>query len=377
MNFRRISLLLLVVFALVAAVGGIALAQVYDPATGTYTYPNSGGGGGGTVAPAPTPVETVVSETVNTAADTEANNSIENNQATVVVETPTLFRTFSLEFMNNVNTTLESMTLGNQTAQITLPKGALNNTPAAKENIAANENLTVEVTTVPVAQAQQNAGQGVTVISAIQVNLNVVNTDGTSTRISELGAPVSLELNVGDFFQNLGLTTEAQRQEYIRDNNVMVAFITPSGAQNYYPVTYSNGVVTANGITHFSTYAVVEAKNVRVVRMTIDKLNTNINNDTRLVDVPPMIIENRTMVPLRFIGEAIGGTVQWVEATRTVKVTTGDKTVSLVIGQTGPGLDVPAQIVDSRTLVPVRYISEQLGAKVNWTELTRTVEIIK
>ncbi|MDD4343394.1 MAG: copper amine oxidase N-terminal domain-containing protein, partial [Eubacteriales bacterium] len=327
--------------------------------------------------PAPAPVETVVSETVNTAADTDANNSIQNNQATIVVETPTLFRTFSLEFMNNVNTTLESITLGNQTAQVTLPKGVLNNTAAAKENIAANENFTVEVATVPVAKAQQNAGQGITVISAVQVNLNVVNEDGTSSRISELGAPVSLQLNVGEYFQNLGLTTDAQRQAYIRENNVMVAFITPSGAQNYYPVTYSNGVVTANGITHFSTYAVVEAKNVRVVRMTIDKLNTNINNDTRIVDVPPMIIENRTMVPLRFIGEAIGGNVEWVDATRTVKVTTGDKTVSLIIGQTGAGLDVPAQIVDSRTLVPVRYISEQLGAKVNWTELTRTVEIIK
>ncbi len=152
MSLKRISLLLLVVFALVAAVGGTALAQVYDPATGTYTYPSSGGGGGGGTTPAPTPVETVVSETVNTAADTEANNSIQNNQATVVVETPTLFRTFSLEFMNNVNTTLTSITLGNQNAQITLPQGALNNTPAAKENIAANENLTVEVTTVPVAQ---------------------------------------------------------------------------------------------------------------------------------------------------------------------------------------------------------------------------------
>ncbi len=131
MSFRRISLLLLVVFALVAAVGGAALAQVYNPATGTYTYLS--GGGGGTVAPAPTSVETVVSKTVNTAADTEANNSIENNQATVVVETPTLFRTFSLEFMNNVNTTLESITLRNQTAQYSLPKGVLNNTPLGRE----------------------------------------------------------------------------------------------------------------------------------------------------------------------------------------------------------------------------------------------------
>jgi hypothetical protein len=51
--------------------------------------------------------------------------------------------------------------------------------------------------------------------------------------------------------------------------------------------------------------------------------------------------------------------------------------VRLVIGQTGPGLDVPAQIVNSRTMVPLRYISESLGADVQWFPESRSVEIKK
>lgn len=366
MKNKKAIITLLVVFSLAAMFGTSAFAQVY------------GGGGGGGVAPAPTPtpVETTVSQTATTEADIEANNSIQNNQATVVVNEPTLNRSFSAEFLAASNANLNSITLGNNTAQVTLPQGALNNT-AVTEGPTAGRNVTVEVATIPPAQAQQSAGAGITVISAIQVNINVQNADGTSERVSQLGAPVSLQLNVSEYFQGLGIMTEADRAAYIRDNNVMVAFIGPDGAESFYPVTYANGQVSASGITHFSTYSVVEAKNTRVVRMTIDKLNTTINNDARLIDVPPTIKDSRTLVPLRFVGEALGADVEWVAATRTVTVELNGKKLSLVIGQTGPGLDVPAQIIESRTMVPIRYVSEQMGAKVNWNGLTRVVEVIR
>ena len=83
------------------------------------------------------------------------------------------------------------------------------------------------------------------------------------------------------------------------------------------------------------------------------------------------------MVPFRFIGEAFGAQVEWFGETRTVLVRLDDKEVRLVIGQTGPGLDVPAQIVNSRTMVPLRYISESLGADVQWFPESRSVEIKK
>ena len=99
-------------------------------------------------------------------------------------------------------------------------------------------------------------------------------------------------------------------------------------------------------------------------------------------DVAPQIIESRTMVPLRAIFEALNATVEWDDATKTVKSTKGDTTISLTIGEnklTKNGedkeLDVPAQIVDSRTLVPVRAISEAFDCKVDWEDSTKTVKI--
>ena len=99
-------------------------------------------------------------------------------------------------------------------------------------------------------------------------------------------------------------------------------------------------------------------------------------------DVAPQIIESRTMVPLRAIFEALNATVEWDDATKTVKSTKGETTISLTIGEnklTRNGedkeLDVPAQIIESRTLVPVRAISEAFDCKVDWEDSTKTVKI--
>ena len=97
----------------------------------------------------------------------------------------------------------------------------------------------------------------------------------------------------------------------------------------------------------------------------------------------PAYIENgRTMVPLRFISEALGEKVDWKADTKTVII--GDNKASLVIGEKEINangkkiaIDSPAVIKDSRTFVPLRAISEILGAKVDWESSTRTVKISK
>lgn len=97
----------------------------------------------------------------------------------------------------------------------------------------------------------------------------------------------------------------------------------------------------------------------------------------------PAYIENgRTMVPLRFISEALGEKIDWKADTKTVIV--GDNKASLVIGEKEINangkkiaIDSPAVIKDSRTFVPLRAISEILGAKVDWESSTRTVKISK
>ena len=120
------------------------------------------------------------------------------------------------------------------------------------------------------------------------------------------------------------------------------------------------------------------------IKLTIGKAEITTNGTAKALDVPAQIIESRTMVPLRAIFEALGASVEWDDATKTVTSVKGDTTVKLTIGQASinvngedKALDVPAQIVDSRTLVPVRAIAESFGCEVAWDDATKTVTITK
>lgn len=113
-------------------------------------------------------------------------------------------------------------------------------------------------------------------------------------------------------------------------------------------------------------------------------------------DVPPMIIDNRTMVPMRAIFEAFGMDVDWNPYVQFIVASKGTDRITLIIGYasmtliTGYNeedtegtaythfpLDVPPQIVDNRTLVPLRAISEATGAQVEWDSDDRVVTIYR
>jgi len=95
------------------------------------------------------------------------------------------------------------------------------------------------------------------------------------------------------------------------------------------------------------------------------------------------IKDDRTLVPLRSIFEALGATVEYDEATEAITATRGTTTINLKIGDkkmyVGDNvveLDVPAFVTEAdRTMVPVRAISEAFGAKVDWVEATEQVLI--
>ena len=103
-------------------------------------------------------------------------------------------------------------------------------------------------------------------------------------------------------------------------------------------------------------------------------------------DVEPQIINSRTMVPMRAIFTALGASVDWVEEHRLIIASKNTSIITMMIDQpimhignleTGEQrvtqLDSPPVIVNSRTLVPVRAISDALGVEVNWDGETRTV----
>lgn len=114
-----------------------------------------------------------------------------------------------------------------------------------------------------------------------------------------------------------------------------------------------------------------------LIELGIDKKEITVNGQVKVSDTPPMLINSRTMVPLRFIGENLGAVVAWQGETKTVTIKQDKEVIELVIGELGLGLDVPATIINGRTMVPLRYISEKLGAKVTWFSETKSVEILK
>jgi internalin A len=127
----------------------------------------------------------------------------------------------------------------------------------------------------------------------------------------------------------------------------------------------------------FSLYGVLKADDLRKINLTIDDTYANINNTPNMLDIAPTIINNRTMVPLRFVAEALGANVEWIGETKTVKLELDDKKLNLVIGKKEVGMDVPAMIKNDRTLVPIRYVSEKLGANVLWYPSSKKIEIVK
>lgn len=100
-------------------------------------------------------------------------------------------------------------------------------------------------------------------------------------------------------------------------------------------------------------------------------------------DVDPVIENDRTLVPMRLIFEALGAKVDWDEATRTALAVKGDVKISITIDSAelmknskAVALDAPARLIGGRTLVPVRAVSEGMGAKVEWDEASCMVQIV-
>ncbi|MGI6685670.1 MAG: copper amine oxidase N-terminal domain-containing protein [Bacillota bacterium] len=107
-----------------------------------------------------------------------------------------------------------------------------------------------------------------------------------------------------------------------------------------------------------------------------------IDDQERVLDAAPFLISGRTLLPLRFVGEAFGVNFAWDKQSKTVTYPSAKGKVALTIGQKkvligdeSLTLDVEARIVAGRTFVPLRFIGESLGAEVNWHSEAKKVEI--
>jgi len=118
------------------------------------------------------------------------------------------------------------------------------------------------------------------------------------------------------------------------------------------------------------------------VVLTIGSANMEVNGMTRTMDAAPFIRDGRTLLPIRALIEALGGSVQWNASTKTATVALGSRTVALTIGSKTAlvngktiTLDVAPMIVKGRTFLPLRAVAENIGLDLAWEPVSRTISL--
>ncbi|NLY43226.1 MAG: copper amine oxidase N-terminal domain-containing protein [Clostridiaceae bacterium] len=113
-----------------------------------------------------------------------------------------------------------------------------------------------------------------------------------------------------------------------------------------------------------------------------DTIKVTVNGMPIEFDQPPILENGRTLVPLRAIFTALGASVDWNGNNMTITSTKGSNTIVMQVGKTVMTkngkeiiLDVPPKLLNGRTLVPVRAVAESFDANVQWDGTTRTVII--
>jgi polysaccharide deacetylase 2 family uncharacterized protein YibQ/endonuclease YncB( thermonuclease family) len=142
-------------------------------------------------------------------------------------------------------------------------------------------------------------------------------------------------------------------------------------------------VLIAAGAVIWTTLPATTAGPRSIVQLVVGTPSITVNGLSWPLDVAPFIEQGRTWVPVRFVSEALAAEVSWDAASQTVTIAQRDRVLRIAIGskelvEEGKGnraMDVAPFIRQGRTWVPVRFVSEALGAEVNWSEAEQKVTI--
>ncbi|MCW1309794.1 MAG: PQQ-binding-like beta-propeller repeat protein, partial [Candidatus Nanoarchaeia archaeon] len=154
----------------------------------------------------------------------------------------------------------------------------------------------------------------------------------------------------------------------------------------------SVGAVSSYTFSNITSNHTIEASFEKLITQTIIILQIGsptftVNGSLRALDSPPIIKNNRTLLPIRAVVEALNGTVSWDGTQKKVTVSLGSNTIELWIGKSSAlvnGIDTPIdssnpkvvpEIINGRTMLPLRFVAESLGCDVQWDSATKTITI--
>lgn len=238
-----------------------------------------------------------------------------------------------------------------------LTPGSITATLSTSNGLTATKEITVkgfdEIVKLNAKVDKKRISDGETLNVTTEATLK----DGRTVVLSPKVLSYSLDGFVGNFDENGNLVITSTADLYKANINVSVGDKTTS--------------------------TTIYDASAKVIEMTIDKKQYSINSEKQKMDTVPFIKDSRTLVPVRFVAEAIGAQVEWNEEEQLVKITNGENVLTLKIGENsynlnGKDLEMDTQsiIKDSRTFIPIRFVAEALGLNVEYNDSTRTVTLI-
>ena len=245
-----------------------------------------------------------------------------------------------------------------------------------------NEADSATITAVYAATGSKSSGgSGSTKRYTVSFNTNGGNkitsqTVAKDNSVKEPTAPIKENFEFAGWYTDKELTTKYDFTEKVTKSFTLYAKWTEQKQEN----GGSGDVVNNN-----SGNEKKESSNTIV--LTIDEHDALVYGTTKTNDVAPKVVNDRTMLPARFVAENLGATVEWDGEKQLVTITgknekQEDVTILITIGSDyakvngeDVKLDSPAFVENDRTYTPIRFISENLGATVEWNETEQTVTI--
>ncbi len=328
----------------------------------------------------PEPARTVISRFAQTTDDRRLDEAIRQGQATIGMGDDDQ-AVLSIGVLHALSGAGLPLTLGGQGVSLGLPANWLDTASLSDQSLVRISARQLDDDAEQVVLANGSSSGPLTFdicgqIYELSVQIISRNAGGgiSESAVSHFLQPVRVTIDL----RGLGLTVEdAVGLTGARLEQDGQGRVVPTKLGGEYEL--ENGSFTFN-TDQFSHYAVIKPTTPRWV-ITLQTATTQavVNGEVLPLDVPPALINGRTMVPVRFLAEAMGAEVSWSATTGVVSIQLRDLQLTLRIGELAPeaGLDVPAQLVQGRTLVPLRYVGESLGATVTWSETDNSVRIVK
>lgn len=169
----------------------------------------------------------------------------------------------------------------------------------------------------------------------------------------------------------------------VKDTSKLTLAQVTKDANGEIVLTYVGGNYNADKKTFTAyvdepgNYVLLADADVQKIELQIGDKASAVNGRTVMNDVAPIIVNDRTMIPLRFVSEALGAQVDWNEAARTVTIKQDGVTMRMTIDKMIDGFNAAPIIRNSRTMVPVRYIAEKLGANVMYVPITQEIIVVR